>query len=109
MSSETLQYNAGQIKQGKKSPSGNLLGYFANLPENIEPTKLTQEEIIELIADLLTVLKGHQTKNDNIPEWRMAWEPPCYSWTRENWKILKQDPVGVIKWAVQFLTNEGLV
>lgn len=105
MSSETLQYNAGQIKPVDQSPSGKPLGYFVNLPENIEPTKLTQEEIMELIADLLSVLKGHQTKNDNIPNWRMVWEPPCYSWTRKNWEILKQDPIGVIKWAVQFLVD----
>jgi len=108
MSSETLQQNAGQIKPGDKSPSGKLLGCFADLPENIEPTKLTQEEIMELIADLLSVLKGHQTKNDNIPEWRMVWEPPCYSWTRENWEILKQDPIGKINWPVQVLSYESV-
>jgi len=102
MSSETLSKKAGRIKPvAKPKYSGKPLSYFANLSVNIETAELTQEELREFIAGLLVVSSG---------EWRFI---PCApismpEWVKENWEVLLQDPIGVIKWSVQFLTNESV-
>ncbi len=107
MSSKTLQYNAGRIKPVDQPPNGKPLDYFVNLPENIETTELTQLQLREFISLLLTISSG--CRNDGFLKWpfdlRKRVSQP--RWVSEKWQILMLDPIGVIKWAVQFLTDDS--
>jgi hypothetical protein len=108
MSSETLQQKSARIKPGGESQpdSGKLLGYYANLSENIKTTELTQLQLRELIATLLSVSSGYREDGFLKQPFNLKHRVSQPKWVGEKWKILMQDPVGVIKWAVQFLTDE---
>ncbi len=76
------------------------LGYFANLPQPIETTELSQPQLRELIARLLSV---------SAQSWRYEphFCPPSFpAWVEKNWDTLLADPSGVARWAAQYLQNE---
>lgn len=76
------------------------LGFYANLSVNIDTTELTQKELRELINSLALVLGEDK---DTTPEWKFVLEPT--NWVEQYWKILLEDPTGVIKWAADTLQS----
>ena len=109
MSSATLQYNASRVKPAAQSQahSSKPLSYFVNLRENIETTELTQLQLREFIATLLTISSKRQ--EDGSLQWPFDLKHRVRQpkWVGEKWKIFMLDPVGVIRWASQFLVDEN--
>ena len=77
------------------------LGYFANLPTIIETTELTQPQLRELIARMMS-LSSSKWHYENA-----ACPPTFPTWVEQHWDCLQADPISVIQWAAQYLENEG--
>lgn len=76
------------------------INYYTNFSSFVETTELTQRQLRELIAMMLDA-------SAKTWAYQPYWCPPTMpKWVENHWDELLDDPIGVVRWATQYLEVE---